>query len=128
MDKVDSTMAKIAEQRDIANEIADAISDPSGHNALDEVNGLISNSTQLIVFQDELRAELEELEQGVLDERLAGADHVPVHIPPGARKEEIRECIIVLFSDIVHSFCPGTASAVEDEDAQLRELQAALAM
>lgn len=45
MDKVDSTMAKIAEQRDIANEIADAISDPSGHNALDEVNGLISNST-----------------------------------------------------------------------------------
>jgi len=37
MDKVDSTMSKIAEQRDIANEIAEAISNPLD-NQLDEVN------------------------------------------------------------------------------------------
>lgn len=38
MDKVDSTMSKIAEQRDIASEIAEAISNPLDQNALDEVN------------------------------------------------------------------------------------------
>lgn len=36
MDKVDSTMSKITEQREIANEIAEAISYPTGTEA-DEV-------------------------------------------------------------------------------------------
>lgn len=37
------------------------------------------------------------MEQEVLDERLAGADHVPAHIPASARKEESRESIILCF-------------------------------
>ncbi|KAG1753981.1 Snf7-domain-containing protein [Suillus paluster] len=95
MDKVDSTMSKITEQREIANEIAEALSNPTGVEA----------------DEDELKQELAELEQETLDERLAGAEHVPLHIPPGARRVEERP------------------QAVEDEEeAQLRELQAALAM
>jgi charged multivesicular body protein 4 len=48
----------------------------------------------------------------VLNERLAEADHVPVHLPAGVRVED-RKTVVV---------------AEEDEDAQLKELQAALAM
>ncbi|KAL4075905.1 Snf7-domain-containing protein [Scleroderma citrinum] len=113
LDKVDSTMAKIAEQRDIANEIAEAISAPPP-GAADE---------------DELKSELEQLEQEVLDERLAGAEHVPAHIPTGARRVETRECTIDLFGILYTYAITGPAIAVEDdEDAQLKELQAALAM
>ncbi|KAH7908493.1 vacuolar-sorting protein SNF7 [Hygrophoropsis aurantiaca] len=92
--KVDETMQRIQEQRDIANEIADAISGPP-ISELDE---------------DDLKQELADLEQEQLDERLAGADHVPVHIPPGA-----------------HSVARPIA-VEDDEETQLRELQAALAM
>ncbi|KAG1820240.1 Snf7-domain-containing protein [Suillus subaureus] len=97
MDKVDSTMTKITEQREIANEIADALSNPTGIMDADE---------------DDLKAELAELEQETLDERLAGAEHVPLHIPAGARRVEERSKVAV----------------EDDEEAQLRELQAALAM
>ncbi|KAG1874490.1 Snf7-domain-containing protein [Suillus subalutaceus] len=96
MDKVDSTMNKITEQREIANEIADALSNPTG----------------VMTDEDELQAELAELEQETLDERLAGAEHVPLHIPAGARRVEERPKVAV----------------EDDEEAQLRELQAALAM
>ncbi|KIK48819.1 hypothetical protein CY34DRAFT_797596 [Suillus luteus UH-Slu-Lm8-n1] len=96
MDKVDSTMSKITEQREIANEIAEAISYPTGTEADEE----------------DLKAELAELEQETLDERLAGAEHVPLHIPAGARRVEERSKVAV----------------EDDEEAQLRELQAALAM
>ncbi|KAG1755753.1 Snf7-domain-containing protein [Suillus lakei] len=96
MDKVDSTMNKITEQREIANEIAEAISYPTGTEADEE----------------DLKVELAELEQETLDERLAGAEHVPLHIPAGARRVEERPKVAV----------------EDDEEAQLRELQAALAM
>ncbi|KAG2056483.1 Snf7-domain-containing protein [Suillus hirtellus] len=97
MDKVDSTMSKITEQREIANEIAEALSYPTGTEA----------------DEDELKAELADLEQETLDERLAGADHVPLHIPAGAHR---------LTSYV------ATVAVEDDEEAQLRELQAALAM
>ncbi|KAF9226490.1 Snf7-domain-containing protein [Gyrodon lividus] len=93
MDDVDATMSRIAEQREIANEIAEAISGPT--DQLDD---------------DELREELAEMEQQQLDERLAGADHVPSHIPSG-----------------VHE-APKQIAVEDDEEAQLKELQAALAM
>lgn len=96
MDKVDSTMSKITEQREIATEIAEALSYPTGTEA----------------DEDDLKAELAELEQETLDERLAGAEHVPLHIPAGARRVEERPAVVV----------------EDDEEAQLRELQAALAM
>ncbi|KAG9317523.1 Snf7-domain-containing protein [Chiua virens] len=90
---VDSTMTKIAEQREVANEIAEAISAP-----VDQVD------------ESELKEELAELEQAQLDERLAGAEHVPVHIPSGAREP------------------PKPIVVADDEESQLKELQAALAM
>ncbi|KAG6337351.1 hypothetical protein ID866_1724 [Astraeus odoratus] len=97
IDKVDTTMAKIAEQRDIANEIAEAISGPPAE----------------LADEDDLKRELEELEQEHLDERLAGAERVPVHIPPGARREEPSRTRVAV---------------EEDEEEQLKQLQASLAM
>ncbi|KAG6812330.1 hypothetical protein H0H92_003414 [Tricholoma furcatifolium] len=96
IDKVDATMASVNEQRELATEIANSIANPLYGDALDE---------------DELKQELEELEQDELNERLSGAERAPVHLPAGS--VEVRQ----------------PAVAVEDdEDAQLRELQAALAM
>lgn len=87
---VDATMGRIGDQREIANEIAEAISAPTDQT--DEVICHPRTSTTGIhdTPQDALREELAELEQEQLDERLAGAEHVPVHIPSGAR--EAREC------------------------------------
>ncbi|KAL1411338.1 ESCRT-III subunit protein snf7 [Vanrija albida] len=98
VEKVDQTMDAIREQMDLTNEISDAISNPVGI-----VNG---------IDEDELEAELEALEQEELDDRLKGADHVPLHTPAspvGAREH---------------------AAPVEedDEEEQLRQLQAELAM
>jgi len=93
LNEVDATMARIAEQREIASEVAEAISAP-----IDQTD------------ETELREELAELEQAQLDERLAAAEHVPVHIPSGARE------------------APKPVAVEDDEEAQLRELQASLAM
>lgn len=100
VDKVDATMDSIREQMDLTNEISDAISNPVGMNT--------------ILDEDDLQAELDALEQEELDSRLAGADHVPVHTPA---------------SPVAAS--KGKVAAVKDEDdeeAQLRQLQAELAM
>jgi charged multivesicular body protein 4 len=97
IDKVDSTMNKVNEQRELANEIAELIASPAYGTA--------------DVDEEELKAELEELEQDSLNERLMGADHVPIHHPAGpSRVEESRTAV------------------EDDEEAQLKELQAALAM
>jgi charged multivesicular body protein 4A/B len=61
--------------------------------------------------QDELKAELGELEQEDLNERLLGADHVPVHAPAGPSRVEMRH-----------------PTAEEHEDEELKALQASLAM
>ncbi|KAF9247250.1 Snf7-domain-containing protein [Melanogaster broomeanus] len=84
----------IAEQRDIANEIGEAISGPVGEQGDEDI----------------LRDELAELEQEQLDGLLAGAERVPTHIPSGAREP------------------PKKIAVEDDEEAQLKELQAALAM
>ncbi|KAI0307245.1 vacuolar-sorting protein SNF7 [Multifurca ochricompacta] len=97
IDKVDATMNAINEQREIANEISDMISNPMNSGVdLDE---------------DDLKAELADLEQESLNERLMGADRVPAHTPASLNRVETR-----------HN------TAEEDEDAELKELQAALAM
>ncbi|KAI0796840.1 Snf7-domain-containing protein [Abortiporus biennis] len=95
---VDSTMADIQEQMQLAQEVSEAISNPGYSNIeLDE---------------DELKNELAELEQDELNERLMGAEHVPVHLPAGpSRVEETKSRV-----------------SEDDEEAQLKELQAALAM
>lgn len=98
MDKVDATIASVNEQRELANEIADAISNPMGQPELDE---------------DELRQELEELEQDELNERLSGAERAPIHLPAGAKAPA--------------AATPAVAQEA-DEEEELRALQAALAM
>lgn len=100
MDKVDATMAAVNEQRELANEIAETIATPLYTTEIDD---------------DDLRRELEELEQEELNERLNQADHVPVHQPPSAKK--------------VEEATRTTKTAIEDdEEAQLKALQAELAM
>ncbi|KAL7282269.1 hypothetical protein ACG7TL_003739 [Trametes sanguinea] len=96
IDKVDQTMAEIQEQTQLANEVSNAIS---------------SNVVDVEIDEDELKQELADLEQDELNDRLMGADHVPVHHPAGpSRIEDKRQAV------------------EDDEEAQLKELQAALAM
>ncbi|KZW03700.1 Snf7-domain-containing protein [Exidia glandulosa HHB12029] len=96
IDKVDATMEAINAQRELANEISDAISNP------------INSGTE--IDEDELKAELAELESEQLDRILEGADRVPVHSPGGKVQEDAHRQ-----QDL-------------DEEAELKELQAALAM
>ncbi|KAI9507569.1 Snf7-domain-containing protein [Russula earlei] len=96
IERVDATMASINEQRDIANEITEAIS--------------TSANVGIELDEDELKAELGELEQEELNERLLGADHVPVHAPAGPSRVEARH------------------QTEDHEDAELKALQASLAM
>jgi len=99
IDKVDATMNKVNEQRELANEIAELIASPAYGTA--------------DVDEDDLKAELAELEQDSLNERLMGADHVPIHNPAGPSRVEDSRL---------------STSVEDDEEAQLKELQAALAM
>lgn len=66
--------------------------------------------------EDELKAELEELEQETLDAQLEGAHPVPMH-SPGSKTPAAR----------LPSVPASRTQEEEDEDAELRELQAALA-
>lgn len=97
IEKVDAEMAAMQEQRDLANEIGAAISDPM--------------NAGIDMDEDELKRELEEMEEEVLNDRLAEADHAPVHLPPSATRTKDKQ-----------------PEVLDDEEAQLRELQAALAM
>jgi len=96
--KVDETMEAINSQREIANEISEAISNPVGAG--------------IDIDEDELKQELAELESEELNDRLMGADRAPIHSPAGPSR-----------------VTPETTREEEDEEeAQLKELQAALAM
>ncbi|KAJ2396133.1 ESCRT-III subunit protein snf7 [Coemansia sp. RSA 2559] len=93
---------------DLANEISDAISQPQLFGAeLDD---------------DELNAELEELEQEELDKKLLDAEHAPVvlpnapvrlHEPQQQRQRQQQQ---------------QPASAVSDEDDELAELRESMGM
>jgi charged multivesicular body protein 4 len=93
-------MDTVREQMDLTSEISEAISNPVGMGVM--------------VDEDDLEAELEALEQEELDDRLKGADHVPLHTPASP----------------VRMSAPAHKQAVDedDEEAQLRQLQAELAM
>ena len=103
IDKVDATMDSIREQMDLTSEISDAISNPvgMGHD----------------IDEDELKDELEELEQAELNERLVGADSVPLHQPT-----------ISSGPSRVSNGPERKAQVEDDDDAELRALQAELAM
>ncbi|KAL9934088.1 hypothetical protein V8E36_007170 [Tilletia maclaganii] len=108
IDKVDATMDSIREQMDLTNEISDAISNPVGMGQdLDE---------------DALKDELEQLEQEELNERLVGADHVPLHTPQLAGPSRTP-------AERVGANAASSRRVEEDDDdAELRALQAELAM
>ena len=48
----------------------------------------------LFFFKDELKRDLEELQQEELNDRLNQADHVPVHQPPTAKKEDGKFAVV----------------------------------
>lgn len=91
-------MAKVNEQRELANEIAEAISNPMNSGLdLDEVSTRFQISRfyiNMLFKKEDLKNELADLEQDELNERLAGADHVPIHHPGGASRVE--ECELIL--------------------------------
>ena len=138
MDKVDATMAAVNEQRELANEIADTIATPLYTTEIDDVCSSRAYSSSIVAdlfyfFKEELKRELEDLEQDELNERLNEADHVPVHQPPTAKRvEEGKSSLLTrvfIFLTITFLAARTTKTAVEDdEEAQLKALQAELAM
>jgi charged multivesicular body protein 4 len=79
------------------------------------------------VLQDELQKELADLEQDELNERLAGADHVPVHTPAGAVREPGVYRHKLWIYEMIDMVTARKARVEEDdEEAQLRALQAEL--
>ncbi|GAA5870745.1 hypothetical protein JCM16303_001573 [Sporobolomyces ruberrimus] len=100
VDKVDATMDEVRNQLELTNEISQAISDPAGMG--------------IDVDDQELADELAELEQDELNKRLAGAESAPVHSPVSAA--------------VPASKTPAQRIEEDEEEAELRELQAQLAM
>jgi len=102
IDSVDQTMDVINEQMDLANEIAEAISQPTGGAAYDD---------------EELEAELAELEAEGLDETLLSVESTPKTVPKSAAKEP----------QINLPSAPTTQVAVDEDDQELRALEASMA-
>ncbi|XP_033026185.1 transmembrane 9 superfamily member 1 [Lacerta agilis] len=102
IDKVDDLMAEITEQQDIAQQISDAISKPVGFG--DDVD------------EDELLAELEEMEQEDLDKELLNVGEPTPELPsvPASR-----------LPSVPASKVPASASAVDDDDdEEMKQLAA----
>jgi len=99
INKVDDTMDNIREQIDMADEISNAISAPMIGFDIDD---------------DELNAELEELEQEVLDHQLLGADAPPVTAPNVPTSEP--------------AYKKRVPITEQDEDDELAELRATMAL
>ncbi|OAA59081.1 snf7 family protein [Niveomyces insectorum RCEF 264] len=100
-EKVDETMERIQEQNQLSEEIVTAITSSTVGEALDD---------------EELDEELEKLQQEQLDEKMLDTGTVPVsdavHRLPAAANGEIKT----------------TAEAEDEEEAELRKLQAEMAM
>ncbi|ODQ50310.1 ESCRT-III component [Saitoella complicata NRRL Y-17804] len=107
IDKVDATMDEIREQIMLGDEVAEAISRPVG----------IGND----VDETELEEELEMMEQEELDSKMLGVGGVPVHIPASAVKESQEARRVA--APPVHATAED-----DDEEAELRALQAEMAM
>lgn len=94
-------MADIQEQTQLAAEIQEQISSPPINADLDEVRCLFADPPLIRIltccFQDELKRELEELEQDQLNDMLKGAEPAPIHLPPGATKTT--EGMLLFFCD-----------------------------
>ncbi|KAI1270174.1 vacuolar-sorting protein SNF7 [Xylariaceae sp. FL1019] len=101
VDKVDETMDKLREQNELSKEIVDAITSQSVGEPIDE---------------DELEAELEDLQQEQLDQKMLESGSVPVSAPPDAAQR------------LPSVATKPIAQAEDDEEEELRKLQAEMAM
>lgn len=100
IDKVDATMEELREQHALGEEIANAISGVPIGEPIDE---------------DDLEAELEAMEQAAIDERMLTTGTVPVADLPGVTNGPIKGKNKVRPEE-------------EDEEEELRKLQAEMAM
>jgi charged multivesicular body protein 4 len=115
IDKVDDTMEEIRDQMDIANEINDAISKPVGFG--------------MEFDDDELSAELDELEQEQIDSKLMDIPNTGVKVTPAANKSPAAKAPAAQ-KEIKFPEAPSTVpkKTETDEEKELRELQASMAM
>lgn len=102
IDRVDETMDNIQEQMDVANEISEAISQPTGMGYEDE---------------DELEAELAELEAEGLDETFLNVENAPAPVAS--------EPVIAAES---FPSAPEDAVQLSAEEEELRQLEASMAI
>lgn len=133
MDKVDATMTTITEQRELANEIAEAISGPMFTEQFDEVWLVL----RTVVFSDILT-----VREGGAKGRIGRAGARPTQrttersrscpcaYAGGVKSGRYALCdsIISVVSPSPSTETPAAAAVEDDEEAQLRELQAALSM
>lgn len=105
IDKVDATMEDLEEQHAISKEIASALTQGSSANAVDD---------------DELESELADLQQEELDNKMLKTGTVPVsdqvHRLPSVATGEVK------------GKTPAHAQEEDDEEEELRRLQAEMAM
>lgn len=121
IEKVDQTMDELREQHAIGEEIGEAISQGMANNEVD---------------QDELEDELEQLQQEELDNKMLKAGNAPVadavqKLPTAAQGERESLYRIIAFDDLGTngSIVKGKATQQEeDEEEELRKLQAEMAM
>lgn len=131
INQVDSTMDDIREQMDLANEISDAISQPVGLGLdMDEVKAMSYNIVRSHNEQDELAAELDQLEQEELDAKLLETEKVPstqLPVSPGGVLQSLPG-VPSTEPQVAMPPRPSRQQVVEDEDAELAELRASMAM
>ena len=117
IDKVDDVMEEVREQMDLANEISTAISNPLGLDAgIDE---------------DELEAELERFEQEALDATLLETSRPPVLTPATATASATTATKSPVLSSAISSASINKSPSqpiLNDEDAELEELRASMAL
>jgi len=106
--KVDATMDDIREQMDLANEINAAISTPLVMDLVDE---------------EELDAELEQIEQAEMDKAMLGME-----APPGAVKSASSLPPVSVSAHSAGAMPTEPANTKNDEDAELEELRASMAL
>jgi len=124
IDKVDATMEELEEQHAISREIASALTQSSGANAVDD---------------DELEAEFADMQQEELDNKMLKTGSVPVsdqvqRLPNAAQGE--RESIVLFQRSetcantikTVKGKAPTRVEEEDDEEEELKRLQAEMAM
>ena len=123
VDQVDQTMEDLREQHAVGEEIAEALTQGAQTSGVDE---------------DELDEELAELQQEALDERMLKTGSVPVHdqiqrMPNPPSKFLLRSNTNYGLGEEHEMLTPSTSKNTptaeeDDEEAELRKLQAEMAM